>query len=104
MSKTIMSYGSPVNLADCVDLGTVPMDAVPLKIDNHTSIFAGREDLRGVYDTDLPPERRVWKAIALYRDKVRSGEIPVPYSVKIPKLGTLVYNYENGLESWEITR
>lgn len=85
-----LKYGNPPRLEDCVDLGTIPETAVPVKIGN-VGIFAGNEQLRGLYGEEIPPMRRAWLAVAHFRDGVRAGEIPSPYTVLVPGLGRLVY-------------
>lgn len=86
----MLTYGTPPAIEDCVDLGTVPGEVVPKAIGNN-GIFAGDMTLVGLYDTNVPPHRRAWLAVAYYRD----ADVPKPYRVKIPGLGTLLYHNED---------
>lgn len=76
-----LTYGNPPRLEDCTDIGTVPEAVAPKKITN-PGRFANQEDMiKSVYGMEIPPVRRAWMAVAHYRDGVKSGDIPVPYSV-----------------------
>ena len=37
-----------------------------------------------------------------FRNGVRSGDVPSPYTVKIPGLGRLVYEYGNLGDNWAV--
>lgn len=100
---TDLRYGTPPDIKDCTDIGTVPTAVAPRKITNEGR-FAGKEEMIGsVYGMEIPPMRRAWMVVASYRDGVKSGEIPVPYSVKVPGLGTLVYDRDKHGENWSVT-
>ena len=86
-----LSYGNPPAIEDCTDIGTVPEAVAPRKIKNE-GIFAGDETVGEMYGEEIPALRRAWLVVAHYRPGVRSGDIPVPYSVKISGLGRLVYH------------
>lgn len=81
-----MKYGTPPNVEDCVDLGTVPVDVAPETLDNFGP-RAGKKNLIPHYGKEVPPIRRAWLAVAYYRN----ADVPKPYRVKIPGLGTLIY-------------
>lgn len=98
----ILRYGNPPKLEECVDLGTVPLDVVPRRIQNE-GMFAGDMNLIEMYEVEIPPHRRAWLAIAYFRDK----EVLVPWRAEIPGLGTLVYtdrDAETGIvgDNWEV--
>lgn len=88
---TEITYGNPPAIEDCTDIGTVPEAVAPRRITNE-GIFAGDMSLMNMMQEEIPPLRRAWLAVSYYRDKVRSGEIPTPYRVKLSGLGTLVYH------------
>lgn len=97
-----LRYGNPPDIKDCVDIGVVPSAVAPRKITNEGR-FAGREEMIGsVYGMEIPPLRRVWMAVAYYRDLVKRGDIPVPYSVNIDGLGILVYDRDEHGENWSV--
>lgn len=97
-----LSYGNPPDIKDCTDIGTVPTAVAPRKITNEGR-FAGKEEMIGsVYGMEIPPLRRAWMVVAYFRDGVKSGEIPVPYVVGIPGLGTLVYDRDEHGENWSV--
>lgn len=105
-----LSYGNPPNIQDCTDIGTVPEAVAPRKIKNE-GIFAGDETVGEMYGEEIPALRRVWLVVAHYRPGVRSGDIPVPYSVKISGLGRLVYHNvdpdfpaSGGSDNWAIVK
>lgn len=99
---TNLTYGNPPDIKDCTDIGTVPTAVAPRKITNEGR-FAGREEMIGsVYGMEIPPLRRVWLTVSYYRDGVRSGDIPVPYSVRCQGLGILVYDRDETGDNWAV--
>lgn len=88
---TNLTYGNPPALKDCTDIGTVPEAVAPRRIENQ-GIFAGDETVGAMYGEEIPPLRRAWLVVAHYRQGVRSGDLPSPYSVRVPGLGRLVYH------------
>lgn len=88
---TNLTYGNPPNIEDCTDIGTVPEAVAPRKIKNE-GIFAGDEQVREVYGENIPDVRRAWLVVSHYRQGVRSGDVPTPYSVRVPGLGRLLYH------------
>lgn len=99
-----LTYGNPPVLEDCTDIGTVPSAVAPRKITNEGR-FAGREELIGsVYGMEIPPLRRVWMVVAHFRQGVRDGSIPSPYSVRLPGLGILVYDLDEHGENWRVLK
>lgn len=98
-----LTYGNPPDIKDCTDIGTVPEAVAPKRIENQ-GIFAGDETVGEMYGEEIPPLRRAWMVVAFYRDKVRSGDLPTPYSVKVPGLGTLVYDRDEHGENWEVLK
>lgn len=83
-----LKYGSPPELEDCVDIGTVPPGVAPFKVANEGD-FAGIPGMLPVMGKTIPPHRRAWLTVAHYR---RNEEVPKPYVVRIPGLGKLVYD------------
>lgn len=100
---TELKFGNPPPIEDCVDIGTVPDGVAPFKLEN-TGRFAGLDILtrEGVAGSVIPPVRRAWLVVAYYRPRVRSGDIPVPYVVRVPGLGTLTYNLGAYGDEWEV--
>lgn len=97
-----LKYGNPPPLGDCVDLGTVPLEVVPRRIQNE-GLFAGDMNLIEMYEVEVPPHRRAWLTVAYYRDK----DVPTPWRLQVPGLGTLVYtdrDAETGYEgdNWQV--
>lgn len=97
-----LRYGNPPDISDCVDLGTVPLEVSPKKIENN-GIFAGDMIVHELSGMEIPSHRRAMLTVSYYRDK----DVPKPYRVNIPGLGTLVYadrDAETGLagDNWEI--
>lgn len=85
-------YGEPPIREECTEIGTVPAGVAPETLDNVGS-HASKESMLPHYGKDIPPVRRCWMVVAYYRNK----DVPVPYSVRIPGLGTLVY----GRDKWD---
>lgn len=97
-----LRYGNPPDIKDCIDIGEVPAAVAPRKITNEGR-FAGKEEMIGsVYGMEIPPLRRAWMTVSYYRAGVKSGDIPVPYSVKIEGLGILVYDRDEHGENWRV--
>lgn len=88
---TNLTYGNPPKIEDCTDIGTVPEAVAPRRITNE-GIFAGDLSLMNMMQEEIPSLRRAWLVVAHYRAGVRSGDIPVPYSVRVTGLGRLVYH------------
>lgn len=87
----VITYGNPPRIEDCTDIGTVPEAVAPRKIKNE-GIFAGDETVGEMYGEEIPALRRAWLVVSHYRAAVRSGDVPVPYSVRVPGLGRLLYH------------
>lgn len=90
-----MQYGNPPNLKDCTDLGTAPEMVAPRTVENE-GIFAGNEVVFRVAGEKIPDVRRVWMTIRHYRGQ------PTPWRVRVPGLGNLVYDEQDGLENWAV--
>lgn len=101
-----LKYGNPPDIKDCTDIGTVPEAVAPKKITNQ-GVFANQEDMiKSVYGMEIPPLRRAWMVVSHFKPGTRSGDIPVPYSVRVPGLGTLVYGNDdpyNG-DNWGVVK
>lgn len=86
-----LQYGEPPAEEDCVDIGVVPENVAPVKLTNE---FIGRNtEFYNLVGAEIPPVRRAWLTVAHYR----YADVPLPYKVKIPGLGTLLYDKDE----WE---
>lgn len=96
-----LKYGSPPNIEDCTDIGTVPPGVAPTKFSGED--FGHLPGVHGALGMSIPPHRRAWLTVAHFR----KADVPIPYVVRIPGLGKLVYDdHDKKLgfqgDNWEI--
>lgn len=87
-----LQYGALPQVADAIDLGTVPEHVAPVHLENR-HVGWNNEQAMPHYGAKIPPHRRVLMAVAYYRGQgvLADAAVLEPYRVEIPKLGTLVF-------------
>lgn len=95
----MLKYGTPPREEDCTDIGTVPPGVAPDKLLPEGD-FTSTPGIINAHGFTIPPHRRAWLTVAHFR----KADVPLPYSVRIPGVGRLLYDRDNSGENWSVVK